>query len=113
MDVLPTIEQVPFRILLEGGLGYVCGKIANVSATEWAKIAIISSLAQDILYLLLSNNNNAPHNYKLSVYAVVHTVVGAIEIVALRRMNLIATQGTLILSGFIAWHVIYMISLKD
>jgi hypothetical protein len=106
---LPTFEWIPFDVAISAGFGYICAKIADSSPSQWAKIFAITSLANNILFLILS----APLTNltdKCIVYSFTSAIVGTVEIIALRQFNLIGTTGTAILGGLMLWITVINLS---
>lgn len=95
----PNFHQIPFRMLLGAVTGYISAKLAGSSPTVWAKVSVIASLADSILYLGIIEISKQKINRKVT-YLFTHAIVSTIEILALRRLDLIAKNGTLIVSAY-------------
>jgi len=104
--VEPSFHRIP--LTLGGGVivGVVLAKLAGSSLVQWAKVAVIASLADAMLYLgvieIVNRNTHGldQKSYRKWTYVCTHTLVSAIEILALRKLELIARNGTILVSCF-------------
>lgn len=101
----PKLEYTPFNAALNAGVGYICGKIADSSPSQWAKICAITTFAHDILFVALSIPIMDLKN-KCILYSFLTAITDTASIIALRHFNLIGTTGTLILGSLALWGLI-------
>jgi hypothetical protein len=101
-DFLPTIENFPYLVARDAGFGYILGKIADSSPSQWAKIYVISSIACHTLFLTLSIPLDNLREMCI-LYSFTNATFSTINIIALRHFNLIGTTGTVILGTLTCW----------
>lgn len=96
---IPSIRNLPVRCVVYTGFGYICGKIAKSSTAQWMAVAAITTLARDLIFIYLDkpvyNDTQRFHRY-----ATVSVPKAIFEILALRKLNLISTTGTVVLAVF-------------
>lgn len=93
----PTFSNIPLRMIFSALTGTISAKISGSSARLWATISVISALAEDVLYLGLIQVNDRNRKW---TYILTHAIVSTVEIIALRKFDLIARNGTLVVSGY-------------
>lgn len=105
---LPRLYTLPQTVLMAGALGYIYGKLIDVSAVSCAKLFAITQLANSIFFLLVKaylKLDDKPKSFRLEkqriILAFTTVITQVIGIVAMRHLNLIAKQGTLLWSLFI------------
>src|SRR5262249_53253313 len=101
---LPKLYTLPQSALMAGALGYIYGKLTDVSPTFCAKLFAIAQLANSILFLLAKaylqiNDHHQDDKHRL-VLACTTILTQIIGIIAMRHFNLIATKGTILWSLF-------------
>ena len=94
----PTFHQIPVRMLIGAAMGAISAKIAGSSIRLWAQTSVIISIADSIFYLALIQGTEKLVGKKIT-YLCIHAVMSVIEVVALRKQNLIATIGTFVVSA--------------
>ncbi len=99
---LPSLTYMPLSLAFSAGVGFVFGKLAGGSPKLFAVIFTIRNIVQDIFFILASRvcKNDSQ---KLSLYGFTYLVFGAVEIIALRHFQLIASKGTMALTGLSLW----------
>lgn len=95
---VPTLKKIPFTTAIQVGFGYIFGKIANSSPTQWVKIHAITHLAHSILFLIFSAPMDDLRKKRI-LHVSLATISKIAQIIALRHFNLIGTTGTLILGS--------------
>ena len=94
-----AVLTTPFYTAFWGVVGYVYGKLANVSPGLCAKILAISEIADRIFLVAISLQPREMAD-KMRRYAYANLICNSLTIIALRQLNLISTKGTTLLAGF-------------
>ena len=103
--IVPNFYQIPIRAGISAGIGYVIGKLSKASPSQWAKVFAIQAIVDSILFILICQPIKGEHKRTIT-YACSNLFVSIIGIFAMRHLNMIATTGTLILTGLNAWNII-------
>ena len=77
-----------------------------------AKVSLISTLAECILFLGIVQVNKHITDRKFT-YLCVHSIVSTVEILALRRLDLIATKGTIVISGYTILRIVFFSRIEN
>lgn len=97
--IAPSFHQIPIRITFGAFTGFLLAKIAGSSPRLWVKVAVISSLADSILFLGIVQITGEKISRKMT-HLLIHALVSIIEIIALRRLDLLAHNGTLVIGAY-------------
>jgi hypothetical protein len=100
--MMTTIFRMGAGIPLSAGVGYLYGALFNVNKKIATQAFAIGNFTVAVLDLI---NEYANKKNPIGFYAtrlVGYTVLGMIQIAAFRRLNLIATLGTVVFSLFLA-----------
>lgn len=103
---LPSLTFIPLNVAVSGGVGYIFGKAAGGTGKLFAMIFTIRNTVQDIFFIIASQVCKNDRQ-KLSLYGFTYLFFGFIEIIALRHFQLIATTGTIALTGLSIWAFIF------
>lgn len=104
--MLPSFEALPLRMAFNSVCSAIAGEIAGSSPSQWAKISAITTMAHDILFLVIASSTSSLRE-RYSIVACTEAAFGLIHIIALRRFNLIASAGIVLLGGLTAWTFVY------
>ena len=95
----PSFDQIPFRIAFGALIGMVSANFAGSSSKQWARIAVISSLADSVFYLSIMRLIDRKFSRKVTLI-LIHAIVSAVEITALHHLELIAKNGAIAMTIF-------------
>lgn len=92
----PTLVTLPRNLLVSTTNHYIFSKIAQSSTSLWMTVAIISSLAENLLFIGIIQFKNYFPNRKWTFISI-HALFSPIEIEALQHFQLISIKGAILL----------------
>lgn len=96
---LPTLPALPVHIAVWGGIGYIYGIVFNLPPELTTKVFAISTIANTLFFSFVKLPAQNERDIQ-AIYVCTNSIVNGLTILAMRRLNLIAREGTLILTSF-------------
>jgi len=102
-------HQIPQKVLVGVGGGVFCAWMAGSEVLQWTKVSIISALADSLLSIIFLRIGGGTLNKKWT-YLTTHGLVSIAEIIALRRLGLIGSKGTVVVSAYAIFRCIILLN---
>ena len=93
MIAIPRLTQLPFDILITGGIGYAIGYLAEINAKFSAQVLVIASLANHILFQIVNHWVRPKLGISAkAIYTGTNSVVAIATILAVTQLELISRR---------------------
>lgn len=108
----PTLETAPYFVAFETATAFACGLLTQTSPFQWAKIALITSIAQNALFLFVEAQSSRSTEDSHLFFAGSILLSSLVKIPALLYCNMIRFTGCVAIVSFDAWRTFIHIKLS-